>query len=193
MVADLPVDISPGQETLLQQYQHWLAAEALPAGALGPGETDRLHERHLIDSLLFLHGWDRDSHPESVWDLGSGAGLPGIPLAIALSDTAVTLVDRSGRRADLARRAVHILDLGNVEVVQSDVNRLEGEVSMLVSRATLKPENATELVRRHLAVEGVAVLGGSWVAPPEIPRGWERKEITLDPLDRIVWLLIMRR
>lgn len=193
MLAGLGRDISPAQEDLLHRYLVWLSEEAIPAGALGPAEADRLHDRHIADSLLFLHGWEQDLDPERMWDLGSGAGLPGIPLAVALPNTEVTLVDRSGRRVELMRRALRILDLPNVRVLQSDVEDVEGVTPLLVSRATISPQGLTGVVRRLVRPGGVAVVGGSWIAPPEPPTGWERKEIPRDPLDRSVWLLIMRR
>ncbi|MGH8946682.1 MAG: 16S rRNA (guanine(527)-N(7))-methyltransferase RsmG [Acidimicrobiia bacterium] len=186
-------DISPAQETTLGRYLSWLAAEAIPAGAIGPGELGRLLDRHLVDSMLFLHGWEGERDPATIWDLGSGAGLPGIPLAILLPETGLRLIDRSGRRTDLMSRAVRILDLPNVNVERVDLEDLTGASPMIVSRATLSPEKMGALARRHLEPDGVAVLGGSWVnRPREVPAEWEIKEIPPDSLDRTVWLLIMR-
>jgi 16S rRNA G527 N7-methylase RsmG len=186
-------DLSPAQSDILLVYREWLDEEAIPAGALGPAERDRLDDRHIADSLLFLHGWDHDEDPESIWDLGSGAGLPGIPLAVLLPDTQVTLVDRSSRRSELMRRAVRILGLDNVEVEETEIEDLNGTTAMIVSRATLGPLRLDRVVRGHLDWNGMAVVGGSWVSPPtEVPPGWEIKEILPDSLDRTVWLLIMR-
>jgi 16S rRNA (guanine527-N7)-methyltransferase len=171
----------------------WLATEAIPAGAIGPGELDRLRDRHLIDSILFLQGWEGDRDPKTIWDLGSGAGLPGIPLAILLPDTRLRLIDRAGRRTDLMERAVRVLNLSNVSVDRVDLEDLTGRSQMIVSRATLSPEKLGPLARKHLEPDGVVVLGGSWVnRPRKVPAGWEIKEIFPDSLDRTVWLLIMR-
>lgn len=185
--------ISPAQADKLTRYLTFLATEAIPAGGVGPGELHRLHDRHIGDALVFLHGWTAERDPENLWDLGSGAGLPGIPLAILLPETPARLVERSGRRADLLRRAVRILDLPNVEVIHTGMQELDGMAAMLVSRATLSPSDLDPFVRKHLAPGGTAVVGGSWVTAPEVPPGWECKEIPPDPLDRPVWLLIMRR
>ncbi len=193
VVAELGRSLSPAQSDVLLAYRDWLAEEAIPAGALGPAERDRLDDRHIADSLLFLHGWSPDGDPETIWDLGSGAGLPGIPLAIVLSDTSLRLVERSRKRCVLLRRAVRVLGLDNVEVEETDVEAVTGTTPMMVSRASLGPNRLSPLVRDHLAPGGVAVTGGSWVSrPTEVPPGWEVKEIPPDSLDRSVWLLIMR-
>lgn len=185
--------LSPAQSDILVKFRQWLAGEAIPAGALGPAEMDRLDDRHIADSLLFLHGWCRDGGPETIWDLGSGAGLPGIPLAVLLPDTRVRLVDRSRKRGALLRRGVRVLGLDNVDVEEADVEDLTGTTPMIVSRASLSPDRLSPVVRDHLVPGGVAVAGGSWVSRPrEVPPGWEVKEIPPDSLDRSIWLLIMR-
>ncbi|MBW3666223.1 MAG: class I SAM-dependent methyltransferase [Actinobacteria bacterium] len=184
--------ISPGQRESLRRYQEWLEGEAVPAGGLGPAETHRLEDRHIADSLLFYAGWDHPAPPGVIWDLGTGVGLPGIPLAVLLPETETVLVDRSGARVDLAKRAVRVLGLDNVTVLQREIGSMEGEAPMLVARALASPPRLDPVLRKHLAEGGRAVLGGSWIGPPEDRTGWEVKEIPRDLLDRPVWLLIMR-
>lgn len=182
--------LTTAQIELLAIYRDWLQEEAIPAGGLGRAETSRLDDRHIADSLLF--GVPFPDAPHEMADLGSGVGLPGIPLAIMLPDTKLTLIDRSGKRADLARRAVRVLDLSNVEVVQRDIASLDTGFATLVSRATLPPEELASHAKRLLVPGGMAVAGGSWIKSPRID-GWETREIPVEMLDRTVWLLIMRR
>jgi len=173
----------------LERYQAWLREEAVPAGALGSEEAPRLSRRHIADSLLFA---DPLMGPVTeVWDLGSGAGLPGIPLAILLEEAKVVLVERSERRLTLLRRVVRILDLGNVEVQNAEIHQLEGSAPVLVSRAGLPPDKAVGVVKKLLQPGGMAVWGGSWLQRPSA-RGWEVREIPVEILDQPVWLLIMR-
>lgn len=177
------------QKTLLELYENWLADEALDTGGLGQNELSRLGDRHIADSLLFSRPLSND--PRSIYDLGSGVGLPGIPLAIVFPDTPVSLIDRSQTRVDLARRVVRVLDLDNVEVVQGDIGQHVGEADVVVSRATLRPEQAHGILKRLLRPGGVAVWGGSWISRPVV-EGWTTIEVPPEILDHRVWLLMMR-
>ena len=174
----------------MARYRRWLTTEAREAGGIGPGEVDRIERRHLGDSILFASQFSAE--PGDVWDLGSGVGLPGIPLAICIPETRFVLIDRSWRRVGLLRRALRILDLENCQVEQGEIEKLEGEVDTVVSRASLPPEVLGPLLAPLLAPRGMAVVGGSWRERPDHP-GWETVEIPPDLLDHTVWLLIMRR
>ncbi len=160
----------------------------MPAGAVGPDEAHRLDRRHIGDSLLFGYGLVGRSH---IVDVGSGVGLPGIPLAIAFPETEVTLVDRSAKRMDLARRAVRILGLDNVGTRNVDFEKTPVMASTVVSRATFPMEKAGHVIRLGLGSGGVAVLGGSWSNRPSLPE-WETIEVPVSILDHQVWLLMMQ-
>lgn len=183
------LDLDGSQSDLLERYGEWLATEGHRAGGIGPSEIERIDRRHLADSLLFASFLPE--HGE-IWDLGSGVGLPGIPLAIALPDTRLTLVDRAGRRVDLMRRAIRVLGLQNCQALQGDIRSIEGPVGSIVARATLPPAELGQTVTRLLSPGGVAVAAGSWRERPEVV-GWETLEIPEVVLDQTVWLLIMRR
>lgn len=173
----------------IELYAGWLADEGVRSGGIGPSELDRLDRRHLADSVLFASAL---TNPDRVWDLGTGVGLPGIPLAICMPDTEWLLVDRSGRRVDLARRVIRILGLENCQVVQGEIDDLTGEAPGIVARASLPPDQLRVVGEEHLGPGGVMVAGGSWQRVPQHP-GWTTIEIPPDVLDQPVWLLIMRR
>ena len=184
------LDLDPARMDLLERYAGWLRDEAIPAGGLGPREADRIEDRHIADSLLFasqIPDWGR-----TVWDLGSGIGLPGIPLAIANPDIDFRLVDRSGRRIDLLRRAIRVLSLGNCVAEMTEIERLEPGIETIVARASLPPAEMKDVAERLLAPGGRAILGGSWRSLPRHD-GWETVEIPPEVLDHTIWLLIMRR
>lgn len=170
---------------LLTKYREWLATEAITAGGIGPAETKRLWHRHLADSLTFLAGLGGET---TVVDVGSGVGLPGIPLAIALPHTSFTLLDRSERRCDLASRAVRVLGLANVEVVQGDAVHLTLPHEAAVSRAVSAPEDSVEFLRRLLPNGTVAVVGGSH-GGGEPPEGLEIIRVPTPILGEAVWLV----
>ena len=178
------------QIELMDRYQTWLTTEGFSAGGVGTNEPEQLDRRHLGDSLLFASQFP--PYVPEVWDLGSGVGLPGIPLAILLPATEFVLIDRSGRRCHLLRRVVRILDLPNCRVEQTDIEDLEGTVDVIVSRASLPPEALGAVVERHLNPGGVAVAAGSWRNRPDF-EDWTTVEIPPDALDQTIWLLIMRR
>ncbi len=101
-------------------------------------DEEALIVRHFLDSLSVLpvlreHGLISSSR---LADAGSGAGLPGIPLAVALPDVQVSLVERSGRRAGFLRSTIAILGLHNAEVFQGDLRHLDaGSVDLCLFRA----------------------------------------------------------
>lgn len=175
----------------LRQFGTWLSREAIPSGALGPNEGVRLHTRHLADSLVFAAAWRGLSPPPRLVDLGSGVGLPGIPLAILWPATRVTLVERRERRADLARRAVRRLALPNVEVAQQEAVAVTMEAEMVVARAVAAPAVVAEWAGRIVVAGGVVAMGGSWTKAPVARPGEEVMEIPGEVLDRPVWLRIM--
>lgn len=87
--------------------------------------------RHLLDSLSVLP----HVAGASLADLGTGAGLPGIPLAIATPARAVTLVDSNGKKTRFLRAAVRELGLDNVRVVEARVEQAEGVYDCITARA----------------------------------------------------------
>lgn len=173
----------------LDLYRQWLVDEAIPSGGIGPGEATRVDTRHIADSLLFSLVMEPGGE---VLDVGTGVGLPGLPLAILLPHTSFVLLDRSGRRVDLVRRASRILQLDNVEVTQGDVTERTVPVSMVVSRASIPPEELLPHLQTLVSAGGMAILGGSWADEPTVG-GYETKEIGSAFLDRSVWILMMRQ
>lgn len=182
-------DLSLTQISLLDRYRDWLLTEAVDSGGLGPNEAARVDNRHIGDSLLFAGGFRQI--PKLILDVGSGVGLPGIPLSIVMPDTRFVLLDRSGRRVDLMKRVTRMLDLPNVEVEHGDISDWETAVDGIVSRASLSPEQALTSFSRILQPGGTAVVGGSWASPPVVV-GFDLMEVPSTVLDQRVWLLIMR-
>jgi 16S rRNA (guanine527-N7)-methyltransferase len=93
-------------------------AEAVRLGFLGPRELERLWDRHL-DDALGLAAIRRPQSEERWADLGSGAGLPGLPLAVAYRSTSFTLIDAQRRRLDWVEKTAGELRLSNVSVVHA--------------------------------------------------------------------------
>lgn len=193
---------APAREAL-EAYALWLEAEAIPAGGLGPREGERLWTRHIGDSIVFAAGW-RGTPPTEILDVGTGVGLPGIPLAILFPECEVTLLDRGGRRIRLLERVVRVLGLHNIAVFQGDVFDVADEFSGVVYRGSVKAPESVGLSAKLLDIPGTAVLGLSRrEEPPERTRdlvgvanamGLDAEVVGVPPtiLDGPAWLLIMR-
>lgn len=96
-------------------YHESLRSDATVRGLIGPREAPRLWERHILNCAAIGELMDRDSR---VVDIGSGAGLPGIPLAIARPDLDITLIEPQLRRVNYLKEIVGKLGLDNVSVVR---------------------------------------------------------------------------
>jgi 16S rRNA (guanine527-N7)-methyltransferase len=187
-VADwLGIDISDEQLETLIRYADWLATEGVALGGIGPGEVERVWDRHIADSLVFGTGlW----HGASVLDVGSGLGLPGIPLAISQPGLRVTLLDRSQRRTDALHRVVRMLDL-RCTVSTGDIARHHGTYDRLVMRAVLRGDRVLGL-RRLVAPGGSMVIGvGRRQRPSEPDPPASLLRIGPEVLENGAWLLII--
>ncbi|MBU3705919.1 MAG: 16S rRNA (guanine(527)-N(7))-methyltransferase RsmG [Mycobacterium sp.] len=144
------------------RYAELLAGPGVERGLLGPREVERIWERHILNSAVVAELLDG---PERVVDIGSGAGLPGVPLAIARGDIQVTLVEPMLRRTEFLDQVV--ADLGiQVTVIRGraedpEVRAAAGGADAVTSRAVAGLEKLTgwslPLLRpggRMLAIKG---------------------------------------
>lgn len=124
-------------------------------GLVSKGDLRRLRERHIRDSLTLLP-WCQGR----LLDVGTGAGLPGVPLAIARPDAPVLLLERSERKSRFLRQAIIELDLSNVELAVADAatHPAERTFDTVAARALAPPPAAWQLMRRFLAADGVGLL-----------------------------------
>lgn len=169
-------------------FERWLRTEAAAAGGIGPAEPGRLELRHLADSVVF-EGASSSDPTIPVLDVGTGVGLPGIPLALVRPARTVTLLDRSGRRVALARRAIRVLGLSNAEVVHGDLADVTLSGQVVVSRAAIPPDRWRDLLDRHGSPHELLV-GGSHVRRPRVA-GFDTVDIPPEILDRPLWILRM--
>jgi 16S rRNA (guanine527-N7)-methyltransferase len=108
---------------LVERYAALLATDGVVRGLIGPREAPRLWDRHLLNCALLAELVPQDS---TVCDIGSGAGLPGVVLAIARPDLRVTLVEPLLRRTAFLDEVVTELGLDRVEVVRARAEALHG-------------------------------------------------------------------
>lgn len=112
-----------GRLDLAVRYTELLSTEGVVRGLIGPREAPRLWERHVLNSAVLGEVIEEGA---SVCDLGTGAGLPGLVLAIARPDLHVTLVEPLLRRTTFLDEVVAELGLDRVSVVRARAEDLHG-------------------------------------------------------------------
>jgi len=159
--ANGPAAVSPRTRPALERYLELLYLENTRLN-LTRVPPERAWERHIEQSLslLELGSW-RDG--ELALDLGSGGGLPGIPLAIARPRVPFILVERQLNKAAFLARCVRALELEGVQVVARDGGELGRQpghprARVLVARAVAPPPRLVPIVAPLLAAGGQALL-----------------------------------
>lgn len=109
-----------------EEYARLLAGPGVTRGLIGPHEIPRLWDRHLLNSAVVAELVQR---PGSLVDLGSGAGLPGIVLALLLPDVGVTLLEPMQRRVIFLTECVATLGLANATVLRGRAEDWAGKLA----------------------------------------------------------------
>lgn len=117
-------------------------------------QGDTLITKHILDSLTGVRAID-EMKKDSLADVGSGAGLPGIPLAIMLPHLKITLIERSGKRVKFLRNVQALLGLSNVTVLEADLKNVSEKFDLVTFRAfkPVEPEIMT-LLMNILSADG---------------------------------------
>ena len=137
---------------------------------VGRRDIAHLESRHIQDSLTLVP-WIRGTR---IVDAGSGAGFPGIPLAIVGGDWTVTLVERSAKKARFLRQALIELALDNATVVEEDVRSFRPATlfDTVTARAFAQPPVTWKAVRGLLRPGGVTLLQtGAPLSSEALPGG----------------------
>jgi 16S rRNA (guanine527-N7)-methyltransferase len=149
----------------VERYAELLAGAGVDRGVLGPNEVPRLWERHLLNSAVIAELVPR---PCSLVDLGSGAGLPGIVLALLLPDCEVVLLEPALRRAAFLEECVAELALGNARVVRARAEQMAGTLAadVVTARAVAPIDRLAALALGLLKPGGIllAVKGAKAAA-----------------------------
>lgn len=148
--AALGVPVDDGAEARLIAYERLLRERAIPLGMIAADDLDRLWERHILDGLRGAPLLPVDA--TSAIDLGSGAGIPGVPVAIARPDLAVTLAEARRNRAAFLELVVDELGLALVSVHAGRIDDLAGPFDVALARAFADPRQtwrAAQPLLRH--------------------------------------------
>jgi 16S rRNA (guanine527-N7)-methyltransferase len=130
-IAVLGLQLPVGAVERLLDYQALLARWNATYNLTAVRDPAEMVTRHLLDSLAILPY----VQGETLADLGTGPGLPGIPLAIAAPGRQILLVDSNGKKVRFLREAIRSLKLEGVRAVQSRVEDVEGQFDCVTARA----------------------------------------------------------
>ncbi len=155
-IAKLGLTISNQQAeqllTYLNEFYKWNRAYNLSAVR----DIDAMLDRHLLDSLSVLAHVSAQS-PQRLIDVGTGGGLPGIPLAIALPDCQVTLLDSNGKKTRFLFHIKTLLKLDNVTIENRRVEQFQPEhpFDIVISRAFASLADMVSGCEHLLSPEGL--------------------------------------
>jgi len=153
-------------------------------------DEEGILSRHFVESILTAHALPEDL--TTLLDLGSGAGFPGLPIAILRPNLAVTLAESQHKKAAFLREAVRTLTLANVQVHAARAETLLTRFSCVTLRAVDKMAEALPIAIRLLQPHGLlailtttadeqtlrslseTIASFAWLSPTSLPAGTSR-------------------
>lgn len=193
--ADVGVDLTAAGDEVLERlltFAALLREQAIPYGMIARGDAERLWERHLLDCLRAVPAVPGPA--VSVCDLGAGAGLPGLVLAICLPDVAVTLTDTRRKRAAFLTLAIDRLGLENASVHAGRAESLTGGFDVCTARAFSDVAGSWAVAEPLLADGGVLLYwAGERFEASEVPGTARTTYFTTSALARSGPVVIMAR
>ncbi|MEO8292804.1 MAG: 16S rRNA (guanine(527)-N(7))-methyltransferase RsmG [Actinomycetota bacterium] len=189
----LGVPLDPQQADRLAAYEGFVRDRGPALGLVAKGDIPRLRERHILDSLRaapVLAEASRDAV-----DLGSGAGLPGIPLAIALPDLRIIVTEPRRQRVAFLELVVQELGLPNVTVHAGRAEHLPGRWDACLARAFRGAEASWRVAAALLRPGGrlVYYAGARFDATHDMPAGVTGTILPSSDLAKSGPLVIMTR
>lgn len=174
--------------TLLPELERWNRTYNLTAIQAADRVT-----HHLLDSLAI----QPDLQGDSIADVGTGAGFPGLPLAVANPQRRFTLIDSNGKKVRFVAHAARLLALANVEAVHARVESITRQFDTVIARAFAA---LPELVRKVAPLCGphtrVLAMKGQWPQQEieALPPAWQvmsSREIQVPGLDEARCVIVM--
>jgi 16S rRNA (guanine527-N7)-methyltransferase len=192
-IAALRLSLPPGAQEKLADYLALLAKWNKTYNLTAIHDEQRMVTHHLLDSLAVL---PQLIDVTTLADVGSGAGLPGIPLAICRPDLQLTSIETSQKKAAFQQQAKIELRLSNVSVHCGRVEDAEGSFDAVISRAFA---DLATFVRQagHLSARLLAMKGAyPQTEIDHLPPGWRMAEVArldVPGLNAERHLIVLRR
>jgi|APCry1669189070_1035195.scaffolds.fasta_scaffold10446_3 16S rRNA (guanine527-N7)-methyltransferase len=179
----------PGHESEITAYADFLTSAGIERGLIGPKEGEIIWERHIFNCLPVI---SLIPHGVKVIDIGSGAGLPGIPIALARPDLTVLLVEPLQRRVDFLNEALELIAIESATVFRGRAQHCKTKAEIVTARA-VAPIEKLKTITWHLLKPGgslLAIKGMSAQEEATRVQGAQYHEIDMEdlPQGRIISL-----
>ena len=173
-----------GQEGAIRAYAEFLTTAGIERGLIGPREGERIWERHIFNCLPVTQLLPQGA---SLFDIGSGAGLPGIVIALARPDLKVTLIEPLERRVEFLNEAVAAIAAGGVEieVIRGRAQDVKKSADFVTARAVAPMEKLKKMSWHMVKTGGslLAMKGESAATEMVGIKGAELHEIKLEGIE----------
>ena len=174
----------PGQEGAIEAFAEFLTGAGIERGLIGPREGERIWERHIFNCLPVTQLLPNGA---SLFDIGSGAGLPGIVIALARPDLQVTLIEPLERRVEFLNEAVAAIpDLPfPIQVIRGRSQDIKKSADFVTARAVAPLEKLKKMSWHMVKTGGslLAMKGESAASEMVGVKGAQLHEIKLEGVE----------